>query len=233
MGGTQTRVLVVEDDQLTRELLTAALVGSGYEVQAEPDGLRIERVASTFRPDVGLLDLHLGEGMADGLVVAKHIRSSVGDVPLLFLTAASTTEDVLAAFSAGGDDYVMKPFVMAELLARMQAVLRRVGRGGGREVLGCSDLLVDTSAHRAVRAGEHLDLTPREFALLATMLRHQDVVLSKVQLLNDVWGFEHYDLNVVEVHMSALRRKLEQCGTRLIHTVRGIGYVLRTAERVS
>lgn len=229
-AATGARVLLVEDDQLTREVLAAALTGNGYEVHAEADGVRVERVATTFRPDIALVDLRLGEHTVDGLVVARRLRSSVGEVPLLFLTGATDTQDVLAAFSAGGDDYVMKPFVMAELLARMQALLRRGGRGSGRELLECDDLMVDTTAHQAVRNGVELDLTPREFALLATLLRHQNVVLSKVQLLNDVWGFEHYDLNVVEVHMSALRRKLEEHGHRVIHTVRGVGYVLRPSE---
>jgi DNA-binding response OmpR family regulator len=221
------RVLLIEDDQLTREVLAAALSGSGYDVHAEADGLRIERAAGGFRPDIALVDIDLGDNAVDGLVVARRLRSTVGEVPVLFLTGATGTEDVLAAFSAGADDYVTKPFVMAELLARMQAVLRRVGRGGGRELLECADLVVDTSAHEAVRAGAPIDLTPREFALLVALMRHQNVVLSKVQLLNEVWGFEHYDLNVVEVHMSALRRKLEEHGPRLIRTVRSVGYVLR------
>jgi len=135
-------------------------------------------------------------------------------------------EDVPAAFDAGGDDYVVKPFIMAELLARMRAVLRRSGREG-RRVLEIADLIVDEDAHAAVRAGTTLDLTQREFSLLATLCHHTGVVLSKVQLLTQVWGFEHYDLNVVEVHISALRRKIEEQGPRLIHTVRGVGYVLR------
>jgi DNA-binding response OmpR family regulator len=144
----------------------------------------------------------------------------------LFITVASAVDDVLAAFDAGGDDYVVKPFVMAELLARMKAILRRSGRQG-RRVFEFADLVVDEDAHAAIRAGTVLDLTHREFSLLATLCHHPGVVLSKAQLLYKVWGFEQYDLNVVEVHISALRRKLEEQGTRLIHTVRGVGYVLR------
>ena len=225
-----TRVLLVEDDDLTREVLSAALAGNGYNVHTEANGVGVEKVAAIFHPDIALVDLRLGDGNVDGLVVAKRLRSSVGEVPLLFLTGATDTEDVLAAFSAGGDDYVTKPFVMAELLARMQALLRRSGGTIGRDLLECSDLAVDTTGHSVTRADHELELTPREFSLLVTMMRHQNAVLSKVQLLNDVWGFEHYDLNVVEVHMSALRRKLEQHGPRLIHTVRSVGYVLRPAD---
>ena len=218
------RVLLIEDDPLTREVLTSALAGTGYEVHAEADGSRVERIAGTFRPDIALIDMHLGDSV-NGITVAKRLRST-DSVPLLFITAATAVDDVLAAFDAGGDDYVVKPFVMAELLARMKAVLRRSGREG-RRVLEFADLVVDEDAHAAVRAGTMLELTHREFSLLTTLCHHPGVVLSKVQLLNQVWGFEHYDLNVVEVHISALRRKLEEQGTRLIHTVRGVGYVLR------
>jgi len=222
--GAGLRVLLIEDDPLTREVLRSALEGSGYEVQTEPDGSRVERVAGSFRPDIALIDMHLGDSV-DGITVAKRLRSTAS-VPLLFITAATGVEDVLAAFDAGGDDYVVKPFIMAELLARMRAVLRRSGREG-RRVLEIADLIVDEDAHAAVRAGTTLDLTQREFSLLATLCHHTGVVLSKVQLLTQVWGFEHYDLNVVEVHISALRRKIEEQGPRLIHTVRGVGYVLR------
>ena len=218
------RVLLVEDDPLTREVLASALTGTGYHVHAEPDGTRVERVATSFRPDIALIDMHLGDGV-DGITVARRLRGT-DDIPMLFLTSATGLEDVLAAFEAGGDDYVVKPFVMAELLARMRAVLRRAGREG-RSVLEVGDLVIDRSAHTAVRDGTPLDLTHREFSLLATLAEHRGMVLSKLQLLTDVWGFEHFDLNVVEVHMSALRRKMEEHGPRMIQTVRGVGYVCR------
>src|SRR5437016_4295277 len=222
--GAGLRVLLIEDDPLTREVLRSALEGSGYEVQTEPDGSRVERVAGSFRPDIALIDMHLGDSV-DGITVAKRLRSTAS-VALLFITAATGVEDVLAAFDAGGDDYVVKPFIMAELLARMRAALRRNGREA-RSVLELGDLVVDESAHSVVRAGRVVDLTHREFSLLVMLCRHSGMVLSKVQLLANVWGFEHYDLNVVEVHVSALRRKLEEHGPRLIQTVRGVGYVFR------
>jgi DNA-binding response OmpR family regulator len=223
-SATRLRVLLVEDDPLVREVLAAALEGAGYDVQAEVDGSRVERAVATFLPDIALIDLHLGDGVT-GITVARRLRGTK-EMPFLFLTAASGTEDVLAAFDVGGDDYVVKPFVMAELLVRMQAVLRRWGRIG-RSVLQSGDLVIDMETHSAVRAGQTIDLTHREFSLLATLCRHPGIVLSKVQLLTQVWGFEDYDLNLIEVHICALRRKLEEHGKRLIHTVRGVGYVLR------
>jgi two-component system OmpR family response regulator len=221
---TSLRVLLVEDDTLVREVLTAALVGAGYDVHAEADGSRVERAVSAFLPDIALLDLHLGNGV-NGITVARRVRAT-REIPFLFLTAAGGIDDVLAGFDVGGDDYVVKPFVMAELLVRMRAVLRRWGRIG-HSVLEVGDLVVDMEAHSAVRAGTAIDLTHREFSLLATLAQHPGIVLSKVQLLSQVWGFEHYDLNLVEVHICALRRKLDRHGPPLIRTVRGVGYVLR------
>jgi DNA-binding response OmpR family regulator len=218
------RVLLVEDDPFTREVLAAALAGAGYDVHTEPDGNGVERVVSSFCPDIALIDMHLGESV-NGITVARRLKAAK-EVPFVFLTAASGIDHVLGAFEAGGDDYIVKPFVMAELLARMRAVLTRCGRTA-RTVLRVGDLAVDVEAHSAVRAGQPVDLTHREFCLLAMLARHPGIVLSKLQLLTEVWGFEHYDLNVVEVHVSALRRKLEAHGPRLIHTVRSVGYVLR------
>jgi len=218
------RVLLVEDDPLVREVLAAALEGAGYEVQTDVDGSRVERTVATFVPDIALIDLHLGDGV-NGITVARRLRAT-REIPCVFLTGETGINDVLAAFDVGGDDYVVKPFVMAELLVRMRAVLRRWGRVG-RSIIQADDLIIDMEAHSAVRGGKVIDLTHREFSLLATLAQHPGVVLSKVQLLTQVWGFEHYDLNLVEVHICALRRKMEEHGHRLIHTVRGVGYVLR------
>jgi two-component system, OmpR family, response regulator len=218
------RVLLVEDDPLVREVLAAALEGAGYAVQAEVDGSRVERAVATFVPDIALIDLHLGDGVT-GITVARRLRGAK-DMPFVFLTAASGIEDVLAGFDVGADDYVAKPFVMAELLVRMRAVLGRWGRIG-RSVLEVGDLVIDMEAHSAARVGRTIDLTHREFSLLAALVQHRGIVLSKLQLLTQVWGFEDYDLNLVEVHICALRRKLEEHGERIIHTVRGVGYVLR------
>ena len=218
------RVLVVEDDDPIRGALDVALRGEGYEVRAEPDGTALAQVAEQFLPDLAVLDIRLPVG-PDGYAMAGILRRSSG-LPVLFLTAADSVEDRLAGFEAGADDYLIKPFSMAELLARVQALLRRSGRLAS-STWQVGDLVVDDGARVVVRGGVPLDLTKTEYDLLAALVQHVGKVLSKTQLLTSVWGFEAYDTNLVEVHMSALRRKLEAGGPRLIQTVRGAGYVLR------
>ena len=219
------RVLVVEDDAPIRTALDVALRAEGYEVHAASDGSRLSEVVDAFRPDLAVLDVRLPVG-PDGYTMAKLLRCS-SDLPVLFLTAADAVEDRLAGFSAGADDYLIKPFSMAELLARTQALLRRTGRlSSSTWQLG--DLVVDDGARSVARDGVLLELTRTEYDLLAALVRHVGRVLSKTQLLTAVWGFDAYDTNLVEVHMSALRRKLEATGPRCIQTVRGAGYVLRT-----
>jgi two-component system OmpR family response regulator len=157
--------------------------------------------------------------------MARLLRRTSG-LPILFLTAADSVDDRLAGFQAGADDYLVKPFSMAELLARVQALLRRSGRLSSAS-WHVGDLVVDDAARMVVRAGVPLELTRTEYDLLTVLVQQIGTVLSKTQLLTQVWGFDAYDTNLVEVHMSALRRKLEAAGPRLVHTVRGAGYVLR------
>jgi two-component system OmpR family response regulator len=218
------RILVVEDDSAIREALVVALGDEGYEVQPAEDGVSALRGAEEFRPDLAIVDIRLPRG-PDGLAVARRIRHTV-DLPVLFLTAADALEDRLAGFAAGADDYIVKPFSMSEFLMRVRAVLRRSGRLRS-QVWQVGDLLVDEAARVVTRSGEPIDITPTEFELLSTLGRHRGQVLSKAQLLSLVWGYDAYDPNVVEAHISALRRKLEEHGPRLIHTVRGAGYGLR------
>jgi two-component system, OmpR family, response regulator len=218
------RLLVVEDDSAVRDALTGALTAEGYAVRACADGLFPDALVAEFAPDLAVLDVRLGNGPS-GLAVARRLRAT-GDLPIIFLTAADAVEDRLAGFDAGAEDYVTKPFAMAELLARVRALLRRSGRvdNGAWTV---ADLTVDEASRRARRGDAELTLTKVEFDLLSALGRSAGRVLSKGQLLADVWGFEDYDPNVVEVAMSGLRRKLESNGPRLVHTVRGVGYVLR------
>lgn len=218
------RVLVVEDDDVIRSALEVALRGEGYQIRAEPDGTSLAQVRAEFRPDLAVLDVHLPAG-PDGYGLARLLRRG-SDLPLLFLTAADSVEDRLAGFQAGADDYLVKPFSMAELLARVQALLRRSGRLTS-DCWQVGDLVVDDGARTVVRGGVPLELTRTEYELLAMLVQNVGKVLSKTQLLTQVWGFDAYDPNLVEVHMSALRRKLEAAGPRVIHTVRGAGYVLR------
>ncbi|KGH45433.1 transcriptional regulator [Modestobacter caceresii] len=224
MAANRPRVLVVEDDAVIRSALEVALRGEGYEVRAEPDGTGLQQVVADFRPDLAVLDVRLPVG-PDGYAMGRLIRRA-SSLPILFLTAADSVDDRLAGFQAGADDYLAKPFSMAELLARVQALLRRSGRLASAS-WQVGDLLVDDAARIVVRAGVPLELTRTEYDLLVMLVQQVGRVLSKTQLLTQVWGFDAYDTNLVEVHMSALRRKLEAAGPRLVHTVRGAGYVLR------
>ncbi len=225
MAIQKPRVLVLEDDRPIRSALEVALRGEDYEVEARPDARGVQEAAERFRPDLAILDVRLPGG-PDGYTAARILRSG-SDMPILFLTAADGIDDRLAGFEAGGDDYLAKPFSMAELLARARALLRRAGRLSSA-VRQVGDLVVDEGGRSVVRNGAVLDLTRTEYDLLSVLAQHPGQVLSKVQLLTQVWGFDAYDANLVEVHMSSLRRKLEAHGPRVIQTVRGVGYVLRT-----
>jgi DNA-binding response OmpR family regulator len=218
------RALVIEDEHLIREAVTEALTSEGYEVRAEAEGSSAEHLLITFQPDIVLLDIGLGVG-ADGLEVARRLRSA-SDVPLLFVTGAVADEDLLAGFEVGADDYLTKPFAMEVLLARVRAIMQRSGRLT-RRVWKVGDMVVDEDAHTVAVGDELIELTSIEFALLATFCRNPGRVLAKVQLLSEVWGFDQYSLNLVEVHVSALRRKLEAHGPRVIQTIRNVGYILR------
>ena len=224
MAKSSVRVLVVEDDRPVRTSLEVALREEGYEVCACADASGVQRVVELFRPDLAILDVRLGTG-PDGYSTARLLRGQ-SDLPVIMLTAADTVAERLEGFNAGADDYIIKPFSMAELLARVEALLRRTGRliSAVRQV---DDVIIDDVARTVLRAGKKMELTRTEFDLLVVLAKHVGQVLSKVQLLTQVWGFDAYDVNLVEVHMSSLRRKLEAHGPRIIQTVRGVGYVLR------
>lgn len=208
-----------------REAVEIALRGVGFDVRAEPDGTRIEEIVGSFHPHVAVLDVRLPTG-PDGYTMVRQLRE-LDDLPVVLLTAADSLDDRLNGFSAGADDYISKPFSMAELLARVQALLRRSGRSSD-STYRFGDLVVEEGTRKVTRAGAEIDLTRTEYDLLAVLCRSSGEVVSKQQLLQEVWGgFDFYGNNVVEVHLSALRRKLEAKGPRMIHTVRSVGYVLR------
>jgi two-component system, OmpR family, response regulator len=224
MPRAPARVLLIEDEAAIRHAVAAALVDAGYLVREQPDGTRLRRLADAFRPDLAILDITLPG--PDGLVLARALRTR-RDLPILFLTARDGLDDRLAGFAAGADDYLVKPFALAELLARVQALLRRAGlpQSATTEV---GDLVLDESASLAWRAGQALDLTPTEFRLLAYLLARRGRTVSKAELLTQVWGYGCYDPNLVEVRVSSLRRKLEARGPRLLQTVHGHGYTIRS-----
>ena len=215
-------MLVVEDSDAIRAAVLAALRDAGHTVEGAGDGSGMERHLDTFRPDLVVLDVMLPgrDGFALLDVVRRH-----SDAGVVMLTARDGVADRLRGLTAGADDYVVKPFVLAELVARVAAVLRRMGRAPSTVEVG--DLVIDAESGVAVRAGAPLELTATELRLLSYLAAQRGRVVSKTQILTAVWGYDAYDPNLVEVHVSAVRRKLEIHGPRLLHTVRGLGYVLR------
>lgn len=214
------RVLLIEDEAVLRAAMGEALTGAGFVVHAAADGRDLAELVHAFRPDVAVLDVMLPG--PSGLTLATYLRERTA-VAVLFVTARDAIDDRLAGFDAGADDYVIKPFVLAEFLARVRAVLRRSGRLRSATVQ-VSDLVLDEDAGEVLRAGQPVPVTATELRLLTYLARNRGKVLSKTQILTQVWGYNAYDPNLVETYVSVLRRKLEARGPRLIHTVRGIGY---------
>jgi two-component system, OmpR family, response regulator len=214
------RVAVVEDEEPVRCAIERALRRDGIVVAAFADYTEPRRILAAA-PDLVALDVRLPGG--DGFELARRLREG-RDLPVMFLTARDALEDRLRGFTLGADDYLVKPFALEELLARVRVALRRAGRLGTAVQAG--DLIIDEQAGLATRCGAVIALTPTELRLLAYLARNRGLVLSKTQLLTQVWGYESYDPNVVEVHVSALRRKLEAHGPRILHTVHGLGYRL-------
>lgn len=213
----------MQGGQALRDGLELALTWQGYSVALSADGLSAIQEVRRVPPHLALLDTQLPDG-PDGFMVARQLRKE--HVPVVFLTAADNEHDRLQAFDVDADDYITRPFSMPELLARVGVVLRR--HGTARPVtLELDDLCLDERSHRVVRAGHELALTRLEFRLLAVLLRHQGHALSKARLLAEVWDYRSGDPNLVESHISALRPKLEAHGPRIIHTIRGTGYVAR------
>jgi DNA-binding response OmpR family regulator len=221
------RVLVVEDDGEIADVLRRSLAMDGYEVRLTPDGEGALDCAGDFAPDAVVLDLGL-PGI-DGVEVCRSLRAE-GDVPILMLTARDALDARVEGLDSGADDYLVKPFERAELLARLRALLRRrPPRGSAFLVAG--DLRLNPDTRDVVRGEREIELTAREFELLEHLLRNERLVVSRERLLEEVWDYGPYaETNTVDVFISNLRRKLEAGGEpRVLHTVRGSGYVLRPA----
>jgi DNA-binding response OmpR family regulator len=220
------RVLVVEDDDAIAQVLQRSLRMEGYDVRIAGDGVAALDEAHAFLPDLMILDLGL-PGL-DGVDVAKTLRLAGDDTPILVLTARDGVEARVEGLDAGADDYLVKPFERQELLARLRALLRR-RPPRGQATLAIDDLKLNPDTHEVTRAGRPIDLTQREFELLEYLMRNERIVISRQRLLDEVWGYDPFSMtNTIEVFVSNLRRKLEAGGEpRLLHTIRGAGYVLR------
>jgi DNA-binding response OmpR family regulator len=189
-------------------------------VTSNPDGAEFAAQVAAFRPDVAVLDVMLPT--TSGLALAGHLRRHT-QAGIVFVTARDGVADRLSGFEVGADDYVVKPFVTAELVARVRAVLRRTGRLRSSTV-EVADVVIDEDAGEVLRDGCRISVTATELRLLGYLARQRGRVVSKTQILTQVWGYDAYDPNLVEAYVSTLRRKLEQHGPRVIHTVRGVGY---------
>ncbi len=222
------RVLVVDDEPSLAGLLSSVLRFEGWEVRTAADGLGAVRAAREFRPDAVILDVMLPD--LDGLEVLRRLRQEQPRVCVLFLTARDAVEDRVAGITAGGDDYVTKPFSIEEVLARLRGLLRRadITRTHGENELAVADLTMDEDAREVRRSGELIDLTATEFELLRFLMRNPRRVLSKAQILDRVWNYDFGgQAHVVELYISYLRKKVDAGRDPLIHTVRGVGYVLK------
>jgi two-component system, OmpR family, response regulator len=222
------RILVVDANSKDRDVLAHALRGVGYHTTGCATGAEAVRLAPILLPDLLMLEMTQG-GRLVGPELARRLQTR-RDQLLFFVTHDGRVDHRLAAFDVGADDYVVKPYVMDEVLARIRALLRRSGRATSL-VTQVGDLIVDEPGHRATFGQVAIDLGPTDFALLAVLARHAGQVLSKARLLELVWGYDTIDENLVEVHVSILRRRLGQPAAALIQTVRGVGYVLRDDQQ--
>jgi two-component system, OmpR family, response regulator len=226
--GSPVRVLVVDDEPSLSELLASVLRYEGWEIRTAADGSAAVRAAREFQPDAILLDMMLPD--FDGIEVLRRVRVILPHVCVLFLTARDSVQDRVRGITAGGDDYVTKPFSLEEVIARLRGLLRRAGmaRSSSGTELIVADLTMDEEAREVRRNGELIELTATEFELLRFMMRNPRRVLSKAQILDRVWNYDFGgQAHVVELYISYLRKKIDSGREPLIHTVRGVGYVLK------
>jgi two-component system OmpR family response regulator len=230
--GKPIRALVVDDESAISDLVALALRYEKFEVRTAASGQQAVTAASEFDPDIIILDIMLPD--FDGLEVMKRIRASGADVPVLFLTAKDDVKDRIAGLTAGGDDYVTKPFSVEELVARIRGIVRRtlsVAVVKENPEIRVSDLVLNEETYEVFRGDHRIDLTATEFELLRYLMRNPKRVLSKSQILDRVWSYDFGGRSsIVEIYISYLRKKIDTLGPALIHTVRGVGYVIRPAS---
>ncbi|MET9921935.1 response regulator transcription factor [Streptomyces sp. NPDC059605] len=226
--GAPVRILVVDDEPDVTDVLAGAITGEGWQVRTVGDGATALATARVFRPDAVVLDWMLPD--LDGLQVLRALRCETPEVCVLFLTARDAVEDRIAGITAGGDDYVTKPYSLEEVLARLRGLLRRAGMtaGPGTNRLTVGDLTMDEEAREVRRGGAVVELSRTEFELLRFLMRNPRRVLSKDQILDRVWSYDFGGrAHIVELYISYLRKKIDAGRTPMIHTVRGVGYVLK------
>ncbi len=230
LDGSPIRVLTVDDEPSLIELLSMAMRYEGWDVHTARSGSEAVRVAKKSQPDAIVLDMMLPD--FDGLEVMRRIRAFQPDVPVIFLTAKDGVTDRINGLTAGGDDYVTKPFSLEEVIARLRGLLRRSGATTPLSTtqLVVGDLVLDEDSHEVFRNGQPINLTATEFELLRFLMRNPRRVLSKAQILDRVWNYDFGgQANVVELYISYLRKKIDAGHDPMIHTMRGVGYVLRPA----
>jgi len=227
--GSPVRVVVVDDESSLSDLLGMALRYEGWDVRTAADGHSALSIIREFRPDVVVLDVMLPD--IDGLQVLKRMRADGRDIPVLFLTAKDALDDRIAGLTAGGDDYVTKPFSLEELVARLRGLIRRstsVITDTVDPVLRVGELTLDEESYEVRRAGRIIELTATEFELLRFLMRNPRRVMSKAQILDRVWSYDFGGRSsIVEIYISYLRKKIDAGVTPMIHTVRGVGYLIK------
>ncbi|MGV9768610.1 response regulator transcription factor [Microbacterium sp. NPDC003461] len=229
--GSPVRVLVVDDEQMLTDLLSMALKMEGWDVRAASSGFDALQAAREFEPDAIVLDIMMPD--LDGLAVMQRLRQAGDDVPILFLTAKDAVADRVAGLTAGGDDYVTKPFSLEEVVARLRALMRRAGvqTADAEPILRVADLTLNEDSHEVERGGEPIELTATEFELLRYLMRNPRRVLSKAQILDRVWQYDFGGKSsVVELYISYLRKKIDAGREPLIHTIRGAGYMIKAPQ---
>jgi len=223
----RVRVLVVDDEPNIVDVISMALRFEGFEVESAATGADAIAAVAARRPQLLVLDVMLPD--IDGFEVARRLAGARAEVPIIFLTARDSTEDVVHGLTLGGDDYVTKPFSLEELVARIRTILRRSGLSDQNgSTLTFADLELDEDTHEVSRAGRPIELTATEFRLLRYLMLNPRRVLTRPQLLDHVWNYDFGgDARVLETYISYLRKKIDAGGPPLIHTVRGVGYALR------
>jgi len=230
--GSPMRALVVDDEESLADLVGMSLRYEGWDVKTAHSVAEAMNHVKTFAPDVAVLDIMLPDG--DGLSLMKSLRSVHAGLPVLFLTAKDAVDDRVAGLTAGGDDYVTKPFSLEELVARLRGILRRAGAGVTEDEhaeLRVGDLVLNEDSYEVHRAGVSIELTSTEFELLRYLMRNPKRVLSKANILDRVWDYDFGGkASIVEIYISYLRKKIDTLGPPLIHTVRGVGYIIKPGD---